>query len=44
VGVLAAVTGFVSGNVLDFNEAQLTIALLCVCLVLAWASRPLRGR
>ena len=42
VAVVAAVAGFVSGNVFNLNEAQLTVSLLCALLGLAWGSRALR--
>jgi len=42
VAVGAALAGFVAGNGLDFNEAQFTVALLCVLLALAWGARALR--
>lgn len=44
LAVLAAVGGFVSGNVLDYNEAQLTVAILCAVLIAAWTVRALRSR
>jgi ABC-type Mn2+/Zn2+ transport system permease subunit len=42
VGVAASIAGFVAGNVLNFNEAQLTVALLCGLLALAWLARSIR--
>jgi len=42
VAAVVAVGGFVAGNALDFNEAQLTVALMCALLGLAWAARALR--
>lgn len=44
VALIAAGAGFVGGNVLDFNEPQLTVALLCGLLALAWGARALRRR
>jgi ABC-type Mn2+/Zn2+ transport system permease subunit len=43
VAVVAAVGGFVAGNVFNLNEAQLTVAVLCALLGLAWTGRALRG-
>jgi ABC-type Mn2+/Zn2+ transport system permease subunit len=44
VAVATAVTGFVAGNVLNMNEAQLTVTLLCVLLGAAWIVNALRHR
>jgi len=42
VAAVAAVCGFVAGNVLNYNEAQLTVALLCGLLGVAWLARSFR--
>ncbi len=42
VAVAASVAGFVAGNVSNQNEAQLTVALLCGLLALAWLARSIR--
>jgi ABC-type Mn2+/Zn2+ transport system permease subunit len=44
VAFAIAVAGFVGGNLYDFNEAQLTVALLCVALAAAWTLRSVRRR
>ncbi len=42
VAVAASVAGFVAGNVLNYNEAQLTVAVLCGLLGVAWLARSFR--
>jgi hypothetical protein len=38
----ASIAGFVAGNVLNYNEAQLTVALLCGRLGVAWLALSFR--
>ena len=42
IALVIAVAGFVTGNVFDLNEPQLTVALLCGLLALAWLVRRFR--